>query len=423
MSKLKDMKTILLTLLLSVGLFAQNERLNDRFAFLQQIYFENTHGRYDRYLESSLEAFLQKHPHFDQADQIILMLGDVQLNSQKPYSAFIQYIKTPTLYPKSDIVPNAKKKLNQLLKKIRNVSFLEKKDSILNYVNQKHYFDSPEEATVDLYNFLFSLNIPKLRRPLLADLNRFTRSCRSLNQQGDVILYLKGRLNEALGNFLAAEANFRELMALYKKSLFYPDALFYTAFIDYKHLKKFEEAKNDFVQIINTYPDNENAPRAQFYLADLYANGLDSLNAGIDNYRLFVDAFPEHPLFKSAFKRLTLLLFKTKRYEEAVTLIGLHLNKHAQDSTFYSLVDSMAQIFTKRFKKYEYAARCYVLLASTNPHATKSPYYLYQAARIYRKFLKDYGRAADICLRLKKNYPESPYSVKCQLLIKKRVKK
>ncbi len=417
------MKTFVLILLLSFGLLAQNDRLNDRFAFLQQMYFENTNGIYDTFLETELQTFLQKYPRFEQRDQLLWMLAEVQLNAHKPFAAFIYYLKIPTLFPKSRIAPEARKKIRQLLSHTKNAALLEKRDSILTYINRKKYFDSPQEAAIDLYNFLFALNIPKLNRPLLNDLNTHFRSCKAQNSESDILLFLKGKLNESLGRYATAEATFRQLLALCKKSLLRADALYQTAFIDYKHLQKLEDAKNGFVQIINSFPDNENAPKAQFYLAELYADRLDSLNAGIDNYRLFVDAFPDHPLFRKAFKRLTLLLFKTKRYEEAVTLIGLHLNKHAQDSTFYSLVDSMAHIFVKRFKKYEYAARCYVLLSAANPHSARNPYYLYQAARIYRKYLKDVGRAKDICQRLRKNYPDSPYATKCQLLIKKRIQK
>ncbi len=417
------MKTIIITLSIVVALFAQNERVNDHFAFLQQIYFENTKGLYDNYLNAELQTFLQKYPEFDQADQVLWMLGDVQINLKRPYAAFIQYFKIPILYPKSKIAPEAISKLDDLFSRVKNAAFLEKKDTVLAYLNQTHYFDSFDEAAVDMYNFLFSLDLSKLNTPLLYDLNQFERECRLSGKHEDILLFLKGQLNESLNHYPAAEANFRQLLALHKASLLAPDALFNTGWLDYRHLNKIEEAKNAFVRIINSYPNNENAPKAQFFLAELYVRSMDSLNAGIDNYRLFVDAFPDHPLFRKAFKRLTLLLFKTKRYEEAVTLIGTHLNKHAQDTTFYALVDSMALIFFKKFKKYEYAARCYVLLASANPESAKSPFYLYQAARIYMKFLKDIGRAKDVCQRLQEHYSQSPYATKCRLLIKQRIKK
>ena len=417
------MKSILFTLIIAFSLFAQSDHPNERFTFLQQIYFENSTGQYNAYLESELQAFLQKYPNSDQTDQVILMLGDVQFNRNKPYSAFIQYLKIPTLFPKSSLSDEARKKLNQFFKMNKNAAFLDIKDTILTYLNQKHYFETRQEAAVDLYNFLFSLELPELRLPLLRDLECFAQSCQENSAHGDIVLFLKGKLNVSLKHFSSAEADFRELLSLYKHSLLAADALFQVGWIDYKYLKKTEDAKNAFVRIINAFPNNENTPKAQFYLAELYVNRLDSLNAGIDNYRLFVDAFPDHPLFKQAFKRLTLLLFKTKRYEEAVTLIGMHLNKHAQDSTFYAVVDSMARVLKTNFRKYNYAARCYVLLASANPQSAQSPFYLYNAARIYKMNLKDIGRAKDICQRLQKSYPDSPYAVKCQLLIKQRVKK
>ncbi len=415
-----------LTLLLgifSVSALAQKASPNDRFAFLQQIYFENSAHQYDAYLLTELEAFLRTHPSFEQNDQILFMFADV-LEQQKHYKrALINLLKIPVLFPKSTVRSDALQKITHLLKKIKTGSLLEQNEVLLNYARQPHYFDSPNEALLDLYNFLFSLNVSCLNRPLLNELNFYQTLCSTPKAQDDLLLYLKGSLRQKLGDFAAAEANFRELSSLYKKSPFLPQAYYRTALLDYKHLHKFTDAQNTFLRVINSFPTDTLAANAQFFLAELYADSLDSLSAGIDNYRLFLDAFPNHPWAARAFKRLTFLLFKTKRYEEAITLIGTNLNAHASDSTFYALVDSMANVFRKEFKKYKYAARCYVLLASVSPKSHKSPFYLYTAAKLYLQKVKNRTRAEEICQRLQKAYKKSPYAAKCQRLLKQRRKK
>ncbi len=411
-----------LTLLLGVfnaSALAQKATPNDRFAFLQQIYFENSTHRYDAYLLTELEAFLRTQPSFGQNDQILFMFADV-LEQQKHYKrALINLLKIPVLFPKSTVRSDALQKIKQVLKKIKSGSLLEQNETLLSYARQPHYFDSNDEALLDLYNFLFSLNIPCLRRALLNELNFYETRCSAGQSQEDLVLYLKGSLLQQLGEFAAAEANFRELGSLYKKSPLLPRAYYRTALLDYKHLHKFTDAQNTFLRVINSFPTDTLAANAQFFLAELYADSLDSLSAGIDNYRLFLDAFPNHPWAGRAFKRLTFLLFKTKRHEEAITLIASNLNAHADDSTFYALVDSMAKVFRKDFKQYKYAARCYVLLASVKPQSHKAPFYLYTAAKLYLQKVKDRKRAKEICLRLQKAYKKSPYAVKCRRLLKK----
>lgn len=419
----KSLKTIIIQFGLVALLFAQNEALNDRFAFLQQLYFENTQHQYDAYLQTELESFLQKNPNFEQCDQIIWMFADVLNNENKTYRAIINYMKIPVLFPKSAIAKDARQKLQEILTHVKNAKLLEQKNTLLDYAFQPHYFESHNEALTDLYNFLFSLDLSCLKPTLLTELNQFDASCQPELGKRDLLLFLKGNLSQDLRQYFTAEADFRELISLYKSSSFYADALFRLGMIEYRHLHKFSEAQNTLLQVINNFPDDEHAPQAQFYLAELYADSLDSISAGIDNYRLFLDAFPEHPLFNKAFKRLAHLLFHTKRYEEAITLIGDNLNKHADDSTFYMLVDSMAKVFRTNLKKYDYAARCYVLLASAQPGHHKNPFYLFTAAKIYYTKLKNRMKAEEICQRLNQEYPQSPYAKKCATLLKQRRKK
>ncbi|NOX90615.1 MAG: tetratricopeptide repeat protein [Calditrichaeota bacterium] len=419
----KYMRSVLLILSFVALLFAQEKTLNDRFAFLQQVYFENQSHDYDAFLITELENFLQKYPDFSLGDQITWMYSEILFSQKHNSSALINYLKIPVLYPESKFVKDAVGRIEDILSQNKLACLIEQKEKILKYAKHNHFFETKTEAQIDLYNFLFALNLDCFNKDLLKEIYRFERSCRELNSKQDLILYWKGSLNENLGKYKTAEANFRELTILRKTSPLYPAALFRSAWIDYRRLGKFQQALDQFLQIINSFPKDEHAARAQFYLAELYADSLDSVKAGIDNYRIFLEAFPEHPLFREAFKRLTFLFLKTKRYEEAITLIGLNLNKHAGEASIYVLVDSMAQVFEKKFKNYNTAARCYVLLASFKQPSENAPRYLYQAARIYSQKLNDSGRAKDICERLKSEYPDSPYTQKCVKLLKKRIKK
>ncbi len=421
----KLLKAFLLIFLISLSLFAQND-VTKRFTFLQQIYFENQHHQYDAFLKEEFQTFLQKYPNFAQNDQILYMLGDVQFRHQQIPRALLSYLKIVVLYPKSPLVSEAKTQITKLLNSGDLFCFVECKDRFLDYMENRHFFENKAEAYIDIYNFIFGLNLDCFNEALLEDIGIFERTCSSTmpaTGSKDLIFYWKGQLNRKLGNFNTAEANFRLVINAFKESPLYANALFNAAMLDYRQLSKIEKAKEDFIELINSFPQDAHAALAQFYLAELYADSLDSLQAGIDNYRLFMDAFPQHRLYNQAFKRLTFLLFKAQRYEEAITLIGVNLNKQPTDSTIHVIVDSMAHIFETKFKQYNTAARCYVLLSSQSVRTEKRPFYLFQAARLYYEKLKDVARASDICNRLQNEFPDSPFTAKCKALLKKRIKK
>ncbi len=370
-----------------------------------------------------LELFLKRNPFFVQNDQIFWMYGTLLENQKNMVPAFIQYLKITILYPKSDLAKDAFNHIQELIKENTFLCLSEKQEELESYLNKKHFFENPIDGLLDIYHFIFSLNHQCFSEALLKDLNLFEEMCYNQPYPYDLLLYWKGSLQKRLKKFSLAYGNFQKLLNLFPESSLAPTALYECSMICYKNFKKYDQAHEGFVQLINNYPQDAHTALAQFYLSELFETGLDSLNEAINNYRLFLEEFPEHPLFPKAFKRLIILYFKTHRYEEAITLIGLNLNRVAQDSTFSAIIDSMAQVFEEKFKNYEFAARCYVMLAAEPALIAKAPFYLFQAARIYSKKLKDVEKAQQICERLKRNFPDSLFAKRCKMLLKQAIKK
>ncbi len=412
-------------LIFVVALWGQppTDQENEQLTFLQQMFFENQNHCYDDFLQEQFELLLQKAPFYKQNDQLLWMYGKLLEGNQQIARAFLQYLKLAVLYPHSSLSKEATARLQHLLDEQTLLCFADCREPLMRYLQSTHYFENPMEGLFNIFTQIFALNAPCFDEPLLAELKRLEQSCTDFTYEQDLLLYWKGLLLKRLGQYSTAYGQFRKLQQLFPQSSLRPAALFESAYLAYRHLRHFEQARDGFIELISHFPEDAHSPPAQFYLAELYADSLDSLQAGMDNYRLFLEAYSDHPLAKEAFKRLTFLYLKTHRYEEAITLIGVNLNRHGGDSTITALVDSMANVFEKEFKKYETAARCFVLLASQTPMTEKTPYYLYRAARIYYLKMKDRARAKDICLRLQKNFAESAYSEKCKLLLKQAIQK
>jgi len=415
---------LVFTVLLIMPARAQDENgAANQLTFLQQMFFENQGHQFDSFLIDQFQNFLRQNPNYKQNDQILWMYGKILEDQKNITAALIQYLKICLLYPKGNLAPEAKSHIQQMLAQKPLICLVDCQQPIESYLNTNHYFENQTEALFNVFHFIFNLNLSCFDQALLNDLILFEESCKENDYPGDILLYWKGFLQKRLKKFSAAYGHFKKLESLFPQSSLMPTALFESSMLAYRQFKRYEQARDGFIRLINHFPGEPQSALAQFYLAELYENVFDSLNTAIDNYRLFLDAFPDHPLALKAFKRLTFLYFKTDRYEEAITLLGVNLNKHGSDSTVVVLIDSMANVLEKKFKKYEFAARSYILLASQLPTNEQTPYYLYRAARIYLKFLKDTARARDICNRLSKNFAESPYAEKCKLLLKQAIKK
>ncbi len=403
---------------------AQDEaQANTQLTYLQQMFFENQNHQFDSFLIDQFRKFLKQNPFYSQNDQIFWMYGKILENQQKFSDALIQYLKICTLHPKGKLAPEAKAHILQILEQKPLLCLADCQPAIENYLETNHFFENLTEAIFGVFHFIFNLNLPCFDQALLNELILFEESCLDTSYPRDLLLYWKGSLHKRQKNFPDAYGNYKKLESLFPQSSLFPQALFESSLLAYHQFKDYEEARDGFIHLINHFPGESTSAEAQFYLAELYEIGLDSLNAAIDNYRLFLDAFPDHPLNNEAFKRLILLYFKADRYKEAVTLMGVNLDQHSGDSSVVVLIDSMANVLEKKFKKYEFAARSYILLASQLPVNEKTPYFLYCAARIYAKYLNDTARAKDLCNRLAENFAESPYTEKCKLLLKQTVKK
>lgn len=403
---------------------AQDEaQVSEQLTFLQQMFFENSNHQFDSFLIDQFQKFLKQNPFYKQNDQIFWMYGKILEDRKDVASALIQYLKIFILYPKSNLAPEAETRIQHILEQKPLLCLIDCQQPIETYLHSNHFFENQTEALFNVYHFIFNLNFSCFDQALLTDLNLFEESCKEASFPEDLLLYWKGILQNRLKKYSMAYGQFKKLESLFPQSTLFPNALFESSMLAYRRFKRYEQARDGFVYLINHFPAEPQSALAQFYLAELYENGFDSLNTAIDNYRLFLEAFPDHPLSLEAFKRLTFLYLNTERYEEAITLMGINLNQHGEDSTVVVLIDSMANVLEKKFKKYEFAARSYILLASQLPANNRTPYFLYRAARIYAKFLKDKARAQDICNRLAKNFAESPYTEKCKLLLKQSIKK
>lgn len=74
----------------------------------------------------------------------------------------------------------------------------------------------------------------------------------------------------------------------------------------YLPLKDYAKASEWYRWVVRKYPDSPRAAEAQFMLAEVYWDCLGDRAAAVEEYKKFVDFFPDHRLRPDAEKRILL---------------------------------------------------------------------------------------------------------------------
>ena len=105
--------------------------------------------------------------------------------------------------------------------------------------------------------------------------------------------------DKGLGNFEEAIQNFQQIIALYPQSVHTPPSQYFIGEIYYNNLKNYNEAFTSFYATINNYPSatwpDETrliAPAAYFYIAKCYEK-QGKWQEAIDNYEVIIAQYPD----------------------------------------------------------------------------------------------------------------------------------
>ena len=94
-------------------------------------------------------------------------------------------------------------------------------------------------------------------------------------------------------------SNFKLLIEYYPSNSFATKAQFQIADIYLNDTKDYEFSINEFNKVISNYPDAPEAKKSLFMIAYIYNNYLDAYSDAIINYELFIEKYPNDELIPS----------------------------------------------------------------------------------------------------------------------------
>ncbi len=409
---------IVIPLLLRPAAAKQQPQPDDYFNFLQQTYFENTRDSLNTFLTRELSIFQQRFPNYRQLDQILWMLAELERRQGRPISALFDYLKIEYISPRSKLKGQVDERIKGILNENQTLSQLQQ-EAIMQLIERDLNFGDRPEACFQYLTFLLSINESGFSNRILAEIDLYQRMFPGVHDKDDILCFWQGRLHERLHQPFSAAGYYTKLISLYPESDMFMQATFRKAMLNYKEIGRIQEAVEAFIIVINSAENPKLAGSAQFYLAEIYREPLNKLEEALNNYRLFVEAFPNHRYYGRALRHIAGIARQLNRHEEAITAY-MQFFEHAPHDTFAAeAIRTIADIYIEQFNNYERAAEVLKVFVAHNKSHPRAPQFIYDAARYYMENLDNRSRSRALCDTIIAYYPESKWAERAKSLKKK----
>ncbi len=415
---MKKLLSFLITLILAGTAGAQSNGVeNTYFTHLQQIYFENSANQYNEYLLPALKNYFVRFPQSTQEDQITFMLAKTLQKERRNFSSFYYFARLLFVYQASTLRRQAAQNADSLLLQSHNMAFHEQRDSLHTVFISVKPGSEEQENLFAFFSFIYMLNIDSLQSDLLEDIDRYRIVYGITAPYSDLLLMWKAQIYLHKHDYFAARASLLELIALYPKSAIMPKTLLASAKLSEKPLRKYDEAREYLLKIMNDFPASEESAEAQFLLGRLYENDFKNRRLAIENYRLFIQNFPENRLRCQAFRRLAHLLEQEKIYSEALQTYMQYYQVCADSSGAADALQQILRIAKEKLHDRQRYAETLLLLAAKTENDSLSADYLYQAAETFAGLNGQSERARRTCHLIIKQFSGTKSAMRAKKLL------
>ncbi len=388
------------------------------FNYVQQTYLEHgSDASWKDFLHDELVHFQERFPNDVNEDHILWMLANLNFTFDDYDAALLYYTKLIYLHPNSQFVKSVQTIMDSILNSRNSMKVIPYEEKLKFCAEKKQAFASHQEACFGWLNFIFSFEYKPFYTLLTDEITLYERIYQQSIDNGDVLCYWRAFICENRQQWPAAVGWYDKVIVLFPQSSLRDEALYHYARIYYRRLGQIDPARDAFLEVINSYPRSELAGYAQFYLAELYQDHLQNNEEALHNYRLFTEAFPDHPFNLKALERIAAITMHEEKYEEAASALMQLFKQYPDSSSAPAALEKIAEIFLVHLQNHKRAARTYVLFATTYSDHPKAAQYLYKAAELYLKRLKDRKTAEDIFQQIRSNFKDSPYVQKAKLLL------
>ena len=124
-------------------------------------------------------------------------------------------------------------------------------------------------------------------------------SCNESLNKNAAALWNDGQKYRAEKKLKESIISYKTLIEKYPSNTFAAKAQFQIADIYLNDVKDFDFAIEEFQKVVDKYPENEFSKKSLFMIAYVYNNYLNAYSDAIDTYNLFVEKYPNDDLIPS----------------------------------------------------------------------------------------------------------------------------
>jgi TolA-binding protein len=390
------MKKILFLFFLVANSYAQLDEIK-QFNYLQSLFFDEDIDR--TLILDQMTKFEYQFPSSQFLDEIYFLKSSCYRYLGERESELYFYLKLIYLIPESSLKSQVIDSVLSLSGKRRQpLQFYFLKNSPNKLLEKKQNTSDLKEKYFDFITFLYANPIPNTINVMLGDIQLYRHWYLNSVKNNDLLLFWQAKLYLQENRLNEALIQLKEIVINYPNSTLFLSALYEQANI-YAALGKTEKALLMLNDIINHNPNHKAAPRALFLMASLFENKLKKLDEAYNNYLILVESFPRHRLVIKALKKMTDI---AKTIKDADKLIDANLTlfeSYAGDSL---AIEALENLYTAYHLKNNDARRAEILLllSSHTKSEKKSNDYLFKAANIYTDKIKNDEKAREILLKI-----------------------
>ncbi|MBD3224187.1 MAG: tetratricopeptide repeat protein, partial [Caldithrix sp.] len=388
---------------------------NNYFNFLQQTYFEKEGRAYNTMLMDEFVDFIRTYPDADQLEQVFWMMAEIRSQEGHYGHALAGYLKILFYKPQSEFRTQVQEKILELCRIHPGITLAEEK--IKNTMQQNLSFKNRRQGLFQFLSTVFAYNDSLLHEPLLHEIDLYLDMYRDQPNRAEILYYWQGQILESMQRWPEAYLHYSKLLTLYPNSELYIAAQLRRSILQYRHFGKLEQSVDNLLMIINSAEEDRLAGTAQFHLARIYADSLKSLSEAVNNYKLFVDAFPQHPLHARAVWETAALSQQNGKNEQAVAYYLKYLEQYPQNPRIVAALDNAVTLLSKTLNAHQRAIEVSLRFVSNHNENEAAPRILYRAAKMAKNQANDRKKCQEICRLLIENYGQSAYADQAKSLV------
>ncbi|HMA62359.1 MAG TPA: tetratricopeptide repeat protein [bacterium] len=191
-------------------------------------------------------------------------------------------------------------------------------------------------------------------------------------------------------------------------------AMFKRARIRAEEFEEYDQALSDYNRFIEENPESKRVPDAHFQIAVLMENYMEKYDMALDKYQDFAEKYPDSEFTARAMERSAAIVEEKIKDKEKAVGIYLDIAEKFKGSQTGKKARTKAANLYYEIEQYENSIDQFMQLYRSYPMEKESIEYLFKAADIYEKKLKDIDRAIETLTYITENFPATKQANEAQ---------